>query len=90
MQINTQPIPASAPLLSNLPSGRDIHSPPAPYQAPALDEDQLMRMRAPPDERDDVPFGSDDDSEEEAGQFDGRATPGAFPDRSATASSVYY
>lgn len=49
-----------------------------------------MRMRAPPDERDDVQYGSDDDSEDEAGQPDGRRTPGAFPDRSATASSVYY
>lgn len=49
-----------------------------------------MRMRAPPDERDDVMFGSDDDSEDEAGQPDGRGPPGAFPDRSATASSVYY
>ncbi|KAL2697504.1 hypothetical protein AAEP93_011408 [Penicillium crustosum] len=88
--MNTQPIPPSAPLLSNLPSGRDIHSPPAPYQPPSLDEDQLMRMRAPPDERDDVLFGSDDDSEDEAGQPDSRGPPGSFPDRSATASSVYY
>lgn len=88
--MNTQPIPPSAPLLSNLPSGRDIHSPPAPYQPPSLDEDQLMRMRAPPDERDDVLFGSDDDSEDEAGQPDSRGPPGSFPGRSATASSVYY
>ncbi|CAI7592202.1 unnamed protein product [Penicillium glandicola] len=88
--MNTQPIPPSAPLLSNLPSGRDIHSPPAPYQPPSLDEDQVMRMRAPPDEHDDVQFGSDDDSEDDAGQPDGRGPPGAFPDRSTTASSVYY
>ncbi|CAI7655879.1 unnamed protein product [Penicillium viridicatum] len=88
--MNTQPIPPSTPLLSNLPSGRDIHSPPAPYQPPSVDEDQLMRMRAPPDERDDVLFGSDDDSEDDAGQPDGRGPPGTFPDRSTTASSVYY
>ncbi|OQE36925.1 hypothetical protein PENCOP_c011G07512 [Penicillium coprophilum] len=88
--INTQLIPPSAPLLSNLPSGRDIHSQPAPYQPPSLDEDQLMRMRAPPDEKYDIQFGSDDDSEDDAAQPDGRGTPGAFPDRSATASSVYY
>lgn len=49
-----------------------------------------MRMRAPPDERDDVLFGSDDDSEDDTGQPDGRGPPGTFPDRSATASSVYY
>ena len=90
MQMNTHPIPPSAPLLSNLPSGRDIHSPPTPYQPPSLDEDQLMRMRAPPDERDDIQVGSDDDSEDDAGQPGGCGTPGAFPDRSATASSVYY
>ncbi|KAJ5521046.1 hypothetical protein N7463_001499 [Penicillium fimorum] len=88
--INTQLIPPSAPLLSNIPSGRDIHSPPAPYQPPSLDEDQLMRMRALPDERDDIQFGSDDDSEDDAGQLDGRGPRGAFPDRSATTSSVYY
>ncbi|KAJ5125012.1 uncharacterized protein N7515_008837 [Penicillium bovifimosum] len=89
IQINTQIIPPSAPLLSNLPSGRDIHSPPAPYQPPSLDEDQLMRMRAPPDERNDVQFGGSD-SEDEAVQSDHRGPPGGFPDRSATASSVYY
>jgi hypothetical protein len=49
-----------------------------------------MRMRAPPDERDDIQVGSDDDSEDDAGQPGGCGTPGAFPDRSATASSVYY
>jgi hypothetical protein len=56
-----------------------------------LDEDQLVRMRAPPEERDDLQFGSDDDSDEDAAQpSDGRGPPGGFPDRSATASSVYY
>ena len=49
-----------------------------------------MRMRAPPDELDDVNFGNDDDSDDEATQGEERALPGAFPDRSATASSVYY
>ena len=49
-----------------------------------------MRMRAPPDERDEIIFGSDDESEDDAGQPDGRVPPGAFPDRSATASNVYY
>ncbi|KAJ5153665.1 uncharacterized protein N7500_009104 [Penicillium coprophilum] len=88
--INTQVIPPSAPLLSNLPSGRDIHSQPAPYQPPSLDEDQLMRMRAPPDENHHIQSGSDDDSDDDVAQRDGHGPPGAFPDRSATASSVYY
>ncbi|KAJ5766052.1 uncharacterized protein N7511_003668 [Penicillium nucicola] len=89
--MNTQIVPSATPLLSNLPSGRDIHSPPAPYQPPSLEEDQLIRMRAPSEERDDLQFGSDDDSDEDAAQpSGGRAPPGGFPDRSATASSVYY
>ncbi|KAJ5233099.1 hypothetical protein N7468_006055 [Penicillium chermesinum] len=64
--VNTQLIPPSAPLLSNLPSGRDIHSPPAPYQPPSLDESQLLRMRAPADDQFDQQYGNDpDDSEED-------------------------
>lgn len=90
-QMNTQAIPPSAPLLSNLPSGRDIHSPPAPYKPPSLDEDQLVRMRAPPDENEDLHFGSDpDDSEEDAVPAEARGPPGSFPDRSETATSTYY
>ncbi|KAJ5091126.1 hypothetical protein NUU61_005996 [Penicillium alfredii] len=89
--INTQLVPPSAPLLSNLPSGRDIHVPPAPYKPPSLDEDQLASMRAPPDENDDMRFGSDpDDSDEDAAPSDAPGPPGGFPDRSQTASSVYY
>jgi hypothetical protein len=49
-----------------------------------------MRMRVPPDERNDMQFGGSDDSEDEVGQPDQRGPPGGFPDRSATASSVYY
>ncbi|CAI7595002.1 hypothetical protein N7533_011811 [Penicillium manginii] len=86
--INTQIIPPSAPLLANLPSGRDIHTPPAPYTPPSIDTDQLLRMRAPPDEHQDLHFGSDDDSEEEASPTPG--PPGGFPDRAQTASNVYY
>ncbi|KAJ5818891.1 hypothetical protein N7474_004482 [Penicillium riverlandense] len=90
--INTQLIPASAPLLSNLPSGRDIHSPPAPYKPPALDEDQLVRMRAPPDENEDLHFGSDpDDSDEDVSALSpSLGLPGGFPDRSETASTAYF
>ncbi|KAJ5902620.1 hypothetical protein N7495_003148 [Penicillium taxi] len=87
--INTQIIPPSAPLLSNLPSGRDIHTPPAPYTPPSLDEEQLVRMRAPPDERDDLQFVNDpDDSDEEEESL--QAPPGTFPSRAQTASNVYY
>lgn len=90
MQINTQAIPPSAPLISNLPSGRDIHSPPAPYNPPLLEDDQLMRMRAPPDDNFDQQLANDHDDSEEEYLADARKTPGAFPDRSQTSSSVYY
>ncbi|KAJ5256532.1 hypothetical protein N7478_012636 [Penicillium angulare] len=89
--MNTQAIPPSGPLLSNLPSGRDIHAPPAPYQPPSLDEDHLMRMRAPPkDDRDEFFANDPDDSDEEDIPSDIRGTPGDFPDRSQTASTAYY
>lgn len=50
----------------------------------------MMRMRAAPDERDDVDFGNDDDSEDEVVSGTARGPRGSFIDRSATASSVYY
>lgn len=50
-----------------------------------------MRMRAPPDENYDQQVGNDpDDSEDEDDISDAQGPPGAFPDRSQTASSVYY
>lgn len=90
LQINTQLIPPSAPLLANLPSGRDIHSPPALYKPPSLDEDQLVRMRAPPEEREDLHYGSDPDDSDEDFPADARGPPGGFSDRSETASAAYY
>jgi len=61
--INTQVIPPSTSFLSSLPSGRDIHSPPAPYEPPGLDDEYLARMRAPP-EIIENPLHSDDSDEE--------------------------
>lgn len=81
-QINTQLVPPSTDLLANLPSGRDIHSPPGPYKLPNLDEDQLVRMRTPPDEEDFRPGSDVEDSEDEIA-----VAPGAFPERS---ESAYY
>ncbi|PYI09669.1 hypothetical protein BO78DRAFT_32046 [Aspergillus sclerotiicarbonarius CBS 121057] len=83
--INTQLIPPSTDLLANLPSGRDIHAPPAPYKMPALDEEQLVHMRAPPAE-DEFGPGSEDDSDEEA-SVARVFTPGTVPERS---ESAYY
>ncbi|KAK2802368.1 hypothetical protein FQN50_007365 [Emmonsiellopsis sp. PD_5] len=64
--INTQLIPSSASYVANLPSGRDIHSTPAPYLPPQLDADHLVRLRAPPDSSDslDVIDSSDEDVDE--------------------------
>ncbi|EAW19055.1 pH-signaling protein PalC [Aspergillus fischeri NRRL 181] len=84
--INTQLIPPSTDLLANLPSGRDIHSPPGPYKLPSLDEEQLVRMRAPPAEDDYEPRMDMDDSDDELTSPAGVA-PGAFPERS---ESTYY
>ncbi|KAF5865204.1 hypothetical protein ETB97_004784 [Aspergillus alliaceus] len=80
--INTQLIPPSADLIANLPSGRDIHSPPAPYRLPSLGEEQLVRMRAPPTEDDFGPGSDIDDSEEEP-----TMTRDAVPERT---DSAYY
>lgn len=93
-KINTQLIPPSTNFLANLPSGRDIHSPPAPYTPPSLDEDQLLRMRAPPEEEELPPDVEADDSDNEA-EASGRDTPGAFPasrtlSRAESAGNAYY
>ncbi|KAE8349936.1 hypothetical protein BDV28DRAFT_160047 [Aspergillus coremiiformis] len=83
--INTQLIPPSTDLITNLPSGRDIHSPPAPYRLPSLDEEQLMRMRAPPAE-DEFGAGSDLDESDEEPTI-ARDTASTVPERT---DSAYY
>ncbi|KAJ5243508.1 uncharacterized protein N7469_001835 [Penicillium citrinum] len=88
--INTQAIPPSAPLLANLPSGRDIHTPPPPYNPPPIDEDQFLRMRAPPSDHQDLHFASDPDDSEDEEPSQTPGIPGGFPDRTQTASNVYY
>ncbi|KAL3260015.1 hypothetical protein ABHI18_004892 [Aspergillus niger] len=85
--INTQLIPPSTDLLANLPSGRDIHSAPAPYKIHSLDEEQLVRMRAPPAEDDFGPGSDVEDSDEEAASVARVYTPGTVPERS---DSAYY
>ncbi|KAL5357390.1 hypothetical protein BJX96DRAFT_11615 [Aspergillus floccosus] len=84
--INTQLIPPSADLLANLPSGRDIHSPPGPYKIPTLDAEELTQMRAPP-MADELGMSSDMDSDEEPVGGLRSATPGGFPERT---DSAYY
>ncbi|PLB33251.1 pH-signaling protein PalC [Aspergillus candidus] len=85
--INTQLIPPSTDLLNSLPSGRDIHSPPGPYKLPALDDEQLAQMRAPPDDTGSISGESDEEEGDEGlGQMQ-TGTPGAYPERT---ESAYY
>jgi len=67
-----------------MPSGRDYPGVKA-YAPPALEEDAIIRMRAPPD-LGDAFEGEEDDSDDE----DERPSnaPGAFP--GASASTSYY
>jgi hypothetical protein len=71
-----QIVPPSEQLLVSMPSGREIHTPKM-YIIPALEEDAIIRMRAPPDP------GEAFEGEEEDSDDEGRATAGtpvgAFP-----------
>jgi len=92
-QMNTQLIPPSSQVLATMPSGREIHSL-KPYVPPSLEEDVLVRMRAPADGPGDVVFGADGDSSSEEGVEERKDLPGAFPTgRSAyggEGESAYY
>ncbi|KAK4105825.1 hypothetical protein N658DRAFT_503901 [Parathielavia hyrcaniae] len=69
----TQPIPPTAPLLGQMPSGREIHTI-KQFQQPMLSPDVLEAMRAPPDRADDVENYPSSDEETAVG-----SVPGAFP-----------
>ncbi|TVY22605.1 pH-response regulator protein [Lachnellula hyalina] len=71
--INTQSIPPIGPLMSSMPSGREIHSMKA-FIPPVLEASVLENMRAPPDRVDDYgDASSDEDSkkQEPVGAFPG-------------------
>ncbi|RDW60279.1 hypothetical protein BP5796_11885 [Coleophoma crateriformis] len=71
--VNTQHVPPSGPLISTMPSGREIHSL-KPFSAPDLEPQILESMRAPPDRHDD--YGNGGSSDEEG---DVQEPVGAFP-----------
>lgn len=79
--MNTQPIPPSATLLAQLPSGREYFSNLPAYQPPQLDANAIAQMRAPPSPSLRAGQPDDDDSDDDDG--DGRAgamgVPGGFP-----------
>lgn len=66
--VNVQRVPPSAPLLAQMPSGRDIHVV-KPMNAPTLDPTLLEAMRAPVDPLDELAdednYGGGDSSEDE-------------------------
>ncbi len=81
-QVGVQLVPPSEPLLASMPSGREYHTA-RMWVVPALDEDSLVRMRAPPDHSEAFE-GEEEDSADE----DQRTAPGAFPAQSA--NTAYY
>ncbi|TVY71286.1 pH-response regulator protein palC [Lachnellula suecica] len=70
--INTQSIPPIGPLMSSMPSGREIHTL-KPFIPPVLEASTLEAMRAPPDRVDDYGRDGGASSEEE------QEPVGAFP-----------
>lgn len=85
--MQVQIVPPSEQVLAAMPSGREYHTPKM-FVVPALEEDAIIRMRAPPDPGD-VFEGEEEDSADE----DERAPrpAGAFPGAEAGyPSSKYY
>ncbi|TVY20056.1 pH-response regulator protein palC [Lachnellula arida] len=83
--INTQSIPPIGPLMSSMPSGREIHSM-KPFIPPVLEAYVLENMRAPPDRADD--YGDASSDEESEKQEPVGAFPGTKDDYSSSRS--YY
>ncbi|KAF2187825.1 pH-response regulator protein-like protein palC [Zopfia rhizophila CBS 207.26] len=74
--MGVQLVPPSERLLAGMPSGREYHSPKM-FIPPALDEDSIIRMRAPPDPGDAAFEGDEEDSGDEDERIS--ALTGAFP-----------
>lgn len=92
--VNVQLVPDVEPLLAQMPSGREYHTP-QPWTPPSLDASTLMQMRAPPEPEVKAFKGDEDDSGSEDGFGASNEPVGAFPGtaadygRSATSSSYY-
>ena len=75
--MNVQVVPPFEPLITNMPSGREYHSPKL-YEPPTLDEAVIMTMRGPPDPSElDRARNHGDPSEDEGD--DANDLVGAFP-----------
>jgi len=80
-------IPPSQPLIADLPGGRDFHKPQS-YISPALGEDVLTNLRAPPDPNELAAYREGfDDSASESEYND---PVGAFPGTSKDYPSTSY
>lgn len=90
-KVGCQLIPPSEPLVASMPSGRDYRDPKM-YVIPALDEEAIVRMRAPPDPGDAAFEGEEDDSGDEEERAHTTAPIGAFPGTKAEYSggTSYY
>jgi hypothetical protein len=96
--VNVQLVPDFEPLLAQMPSGREYHTP-EPWSPPALDAGTLIQMRAPLDPGERAFKGEEEDSGDEGGGYGvgtGTGEPvGAFPGtaadygRSKTSNSYY-
>ncbi|KAI5371062.1 Putative pH-response regulator protein palC [Septoria linicola] len=97
--INVQLVPPFEPLIANMPSGREYHTP-QPWLPLTLEMDVLVQMRAPPEPEERAFRGEEDDSGDEGhggvyGQQQHVQPVGAFPGtaseygRSATSNSYY-
>jgi hypothetical protein len=86
--MQVQIVPPSEQLLASMPSGREYHAPKM-FVVPALEEDAIIRMRAPPDPGE-IFEGEEEDSADEDGRTPGPA--GAFPGTKAeySANTSYY
>jgi hypothetical protein len=82
-QVGMHTIPPSEPLLASMPSGREYHTTKM-FVVPALDEEALVRMRAPPDPSE--AFAGD---EEDSADEDERTAPGAFPTADSSGTGYY-
>lgn len=78
--MNTQIIPSCDTMLAKAPSGRDIYSTKL-FAPPALDEETLVYMRAPPDVEEAVEGVDSSDSSDEEAQGTKSDLPGSFPGR---------
>ena len=87
-----QSIPPAETLLASMPSGREYHVPKI-FIPPSLDEDAIVRMRAPPDPANSGLNGDGDDSADAEDRENAAQAPaGAFPGTRAeyTGGTTYY